>query len=345
MDIKGIMSFIAQQLAENLNAERCTIRVPEGKKMKLMAVYGINSGLREEEVDIAGTIVGKAFTTGQIQNILDITKDERYDPSYIVHNNHKSLLAIPLQFEEEISGVAQVYSPEPFSPKQIALAQTLSQYAALILNHEEFRRKSHEAMLKVIETIIEGNTFEKISALSAEQIVRNLQIERCTIYRIFNIDNERWCEITAGVPVKEHGIGLKEELNKHPDIQNVVKSQKITIIDNPEENPLTLHFVEIVRLKKTNSILYIPVSEEIVLVADATKEKRNFGAEEIEFCSNVGRILSLVFKRIQADLEEWRDLTINPATSIGGWAKRISEMAQRLVEEAKKFEQTLPKKI
>ena len=151
MDVQGIISSIAQQLAENLNAERCTIRVLQGEKMKLMAVYGINAELRKEEVDIDGTIAGEAFTTGQVQNIPDITKDSRYDPAYIIHNASRSLMAIPLQFDGETLGVAQVYAREPFSSKQISLAQTLSQFAAISLYHEQFRRASHKAILKVVE--------------------------------------------------------------------------------------------------------------------------------------------------------------------------------------------------
>lgn len=344
MDVKGIISSIAQQLAENLNAERCTIRVSEGEKLKLIAIYGATAELRQEEIDITGTIAGETFRTGRIQNT-DITKDNRYDPSYIIHNEQKFLLAIPLQFEGEKLGVAQVYAREPFSSKQTALAQTLSQYVALILYHEEFRKTIRKTTLKMVKAIIEGNTFEEISARAAEQISQNLQVERCTIYRIFDKNGQRWCEIAAGVPIEEHGIGLKEELSKHPDIQAVVNSQRIDIIDHPEDNPLTIHFRPIVLSKQINQILYIPVTNEIVLVMDATKEKANFLAEEIEFCFYVGQILTLVFNRIQADLQEWRHLTINPATSIGGWAKRISEAAQILVEEIKKFEQNLPKRL
>jgi len=349
MDVQGIISSIAQQLAENLNAERCTIRVLQGEKMKLMAVYGINAELRKEEVDIDGTIAGEAFTTGQVQNIPDITKDSRYDPSYIIHNTSRSLMAIPLQFDGETLGVAQVYAREPFSPKQISLAQTLSQFAVLTLYNEQFRRASHRAILKVIKTIIEGNTFGEISARAAEQITRNLQIERCTIYRIFDKDGQRWCEIAAGVPVGDHGIGLKEKLNKHPDIQDVVDSQEITIDYNPNESPLALHFRAIVRSRQINQILYIPVTKEIVIAIDASKEKINFVAEEIEFCSDVGQILALVFKRIQTDLQEWRHVTINPVTSIGISVKRISERISELVrilnEEVQNLQQNLPEKF
>jgi len=349
MDVRGTVLSIAQQLAESLNAERCTIRVPEGEKMKLMAVYGINAELRKEEVDIVGTIAGEAFTTGQIQNILDITKDDRYDPGYIIHNGHKALLAIPLQFEGNILGVAQVYAREPFSSKQIAWAQILSQFAALILSYEQFRRASGKAILKVIKAIIEGNTFGEIARRATEQITQNLQIKSCVIYRIFDKDGQQWCEIAAGVPSGEHGIGLKEELNKHPDIQAIVDSQKITIDDDPQNNPLTLRFREIIRTRKINQILYIPITKEIVLVVNATEEKNSFGTEEIDFCFNVGQILSFVFGRIQADLQEWRHQTINPVASIGISAKRISERISELIkilnEEVQKLQQNIPEKF
>ena len=124
-----------------------------------------------------------------------------------------------------------------------------------------------------MKTIIEGNTFGEISARAAEQIARNLQIERCTIYRIFDKDGQLWCEITGGIPAADHGIGLKEELNKHPDIQAVVNSQEISIVDNPKDSPLTLHFRAIVRSRSINQILYIPVTKKIVIAIDAQKKK------------------------------------------------------------------------
>jgi len=208
-----------------------------------------------------------------------------------------------------------------------------------------FSVASRKGILKVVKAIIESITWQEIFNQAAEQITHNLEVERCTIYRIFNKDGQYWCEIVAGVPVKEHGIGLKEELVKHPDIQAAVDSQENKIINDPEVNFLTSHFREIILDKRINQILYIPASKEIVAVVDATKEKKCFSSEEIEFCSDVGQILALVFNRIQTDLQEWRHLAINPISVIGGYAKRIVEAARRLDEEAHKLEQIIPEKL
>ena len=116
MSFEGTIQGIAEQLVLTLGAERCSIRVPHGKKLRLIAVYGINIGARPTEIDFdETTIAGKAIITKQIIHIPDITKEPLYDFSYLEKDCPQALLAVPLVSEDLPYGVAQIYRKEPFS--------------------------------------------------------------------------------------------------------------------------------------------------------------------------------------------------------------------------------------
>jgi GAF domain-containing protein len=338
---EGTVQLIAEQLTENLNAERCTIRIPQQEKLKLIAAYGTESEKRQNEIGIEGTIAGEAFTTGKIVNVFDINSDHRYDSKYIDGPGQKSLLAIPLKSpEEEVLGVAQIYSSQIFSPKQVSLANTLAQFAALTLHHIEVSKMNRRAILDVVESIFEGISFKEIFKKAVEKISQRLEVPRCLIYSVFSKKDELWCQIAAGVPEGEHEIGLENPLPKHPDVEFAIKTKKIFAIDNPTTDERTKHFRTIIEKKKIRCILYVPLilAENVigVIVWDACDQKYNFSAEEKSFCFDAGRIMARFIDhenaRKQKSFARIADSLLNPNTSMGGYAKRLLDPLTKIYE-------------
>jgi transcriptional regulator with GAF, ATPase, and Fis domain len=213
---------------------------------------------------------------------------------------------------------------------------------------------NRKSILEIAKTLV-GSIINKtpIQKQIVKKLSEILNVERCVI---FMINSENCIEIVAGVPEGEHGIGFKQEISKHPDIEEAVRKRKVFIINDPKSSPLTYHFRNIIEQKEINQILYLPLVSEItgktigVIVLDATKDKLRFDPEEIEFCSEVLELISLIVDREEILIEQMRDLIINRITALGGFANRLNKLSQEfsrnvniILEEIKRLEKICPK--
>ncbi len=345
MGFEGTIQAIAEQIALTLSATKCTIRVPRGNKLWLMASYGADAESRPKEVDInESTIAGKAFISGQLVHVPDITTDPRYDLQYVQDNNPKEVAALPIILDGVNYGVIQIYRKKGFSRRQIRFANILAQIAGPALYKIETSKRSRQAILDVFDSIFESKTFDEMSIRAVEIISERLEVPSCLIYRILKKGGEAWCKIVAGVPDGAHKIGWEDKIDNQPHIACVVNEKKQLIIDDPLNDPKTERLNDIVQKKGINSILLIPLvskkkgnNERIelvigVLVLDACKEKKNFSAEERSFASDGGKMITRFLDRDEMTLKEFEHRVKNPNVSMGGLAKRLSEPLTEIYE-------------
>ncbi len=207
------------------------------------------------------------------------------------------------------------------------------------------RRKAILEVAKIlIKGIIDG---VPVQQQVLEKLAATLGIKSCLIFKIFvkGDNKEKWCELTAGIPPETHGIGLYEPLSKHPDIQKVCEEKEIKIDDNPQNNPLTFHFKELVEKKKIEKIIYLPLISEIdkygcserevigVIVLDIT-EGMKFEEREVELCSEVGELMSLIIDEEEALISEMRHEIINPILALGGFINRLIKLTEEFSRDA-----------
>jgi len=216
---------------------------------------------------------------------------------------------------------------------------------------------SRRAILGITKTLV-GSIINKIPI--QQQIVQKLSeilnVQRCVIFKLSDDGVSDDIEITAGVPIEEHGIGLRESICKHPDIQEAIRRRKIMVITDPKDSPFTAQFKQVIDQKSIAQILYLPLISELngktigVIVIDAVGEKSGFEYEEIEFCTEVGELISLIIDREEILVEQMRDLIINKIVALGGFAVRLNRLtkefaldAQAIMDEIKKIEKLCPK--
>ncbi len=210
------------------------------------------------------------------------------------------------------------------------------------------------AILEIAKALV-GGIINKIPIQQkiVQKLSEILSVCRCVI---FKLSNNEACdaydiELTAGIPLEEHidDIGRKETVQKHPDIEEAVRRGKIMVITDPRNSPLTAYFRQIIEQKGTTQILYLPLISELggktigVIVLDAVGEKLGFESEEIEFCGEVGELISLIIDREEILAEEIRDLVINRMTALGGFAARLGKDARVVMDEVEKIEKICSK--
>jgi len=226
-----------------------------------------------------------------------------------------------------------------------------------------------KAFLQITKAIILGlrnglaNPSERIKQNIIEELAEILGVERCVIFKMGSDDVdgsiEDFCEIIAGVPLSEYqaDFAKKELLEIHPDLKAAVENRGMLLIKDPHNDGRTAYFKGIVEKKHVSEILYVPLFMEEgrqpmgVIVIDAVQGKR-FNEDELQFCSEVADLLSLLLEQERVILQHFRDEIINKIVPLGGFAKRLRENLQTTLnyieiihEHASEISTIVPKKL
>jgi len=202
-----------------------------------------------------------------------------------------------------------------------------------------------KVILQLTKAIVLGlrnglaNPSERIKQNIIEELAEILGVERCVIYTIGRDDVDGsiddFCEIIAGVPLSEHqrDFAKKERLAIHPDLKAAVESRGTLLIKDPHDDSRTAYFKGIVEKNHVSEILYVPLFMDDgrqpmgVIVIDAVQGKR-FSGDELQFCSEVADLMSLLLEQERLILQHFRDAIINNIVPLGGFAKRLRENLQ-----------------
>jgi len=199
-----------------------------------------------------------------------------------------------------------------------------------------------KAFLQITKALILGmrNGLTDPSSCMKQNIIEELAavlgVERCVIFKIGEEEVDgclrEFCEIAAGVPLEEYGPDFrgKSTLDAHTDIEAAVRKGRVLVIKHPMSDERTAYFRGIIEKKDVSEIAYIPLFIEEdsrpagVIVFDAV-HGRAFSKDEIEFCSEVAELLSLLLGQERIMLQHFRDAIINKVVPLGGFARRLQE--------------------
>jgi len=226
-----------------------------------------------------------------------------------------------------------------------------------------------KAFLQITKALILGmrNGLTDPSACMKQNIIEELaavlRVERCVIFKIgreeVNGTSREFCEIAAGVPLEEYGPDFRDKspLDVHPDIKGAVQNGRVLVIKHPLSDERTAYFRGIIEKKGVSEIAYIPLFIEEdsqsagVIVFDAV-HGRSFSEDEIEFCSEVAELLSLLLGQERIVLQHFRDAIINKVVPLGGFARRLHENLRTTLDyieiirkEATEIDCILPKTL
>jgi GAF domain-containing protein len=199
-----------------------------------------------------------------------------------------------------------------------------------------------KAFLRITKALILGmrNSLTDPSACMQQVIIEELAavlgVERCVIFKISREETDGTprdcCEIAAGVPREEYrpDCRYKSLLDAHPDVAGAVQSGSALVIKHPSSDERTAYFRGIIEANDVSEIAYIPlfIEEESravgVMVFDAV-HGRAFTDDEIEFCSEVAELLSLLLGQERIMLQRFRDAIVNRVVPLGGFARRLQD--------------------
>ncbi|MEI7498126.1 MAG: GAF domain-containing protein [Candidatus Falkowbacteria bacterium] len=172
----------------------------------------------------------------------------------------------------------------------------------------------------------------------AEIFAAMMDFERCVIFRIIFNPNEMKCQLIAKTPLDEHELNKVYLLEEHLDHLAVFNSGEVIHVTNPEYNPLTSYFAEIIRRKNINEILLLPVviREQVrgIIALDAVNDQA-FTAEDIYACSCFARYISITFDRDVIIESAIRDELLNPLNILSVALRKLLKVVESVLSIVK----------
>lgn len=330
-DMAGQLEKIARILCEYIPAVQCcSIRLIEGEYLKLKLIYGFdNDEPREDIIPLEGTVAGTAVFQRKPEVINDLRKEETYSRS-LSHKNLSSLLAMPIFFKDMPLGVIQLYTKEKyfFSKKEINLVESLAApLIGLAVKQAKLGNQRLLALLDVSKILSSKSDLKDILETIVKSASETLKVKRCTLFLLNEIGDK--IKLAAGLPIKEHGVGLEWLVESYPAIKSVIETKNVLLVENPKDNFLVNDSRELTRIYEINAILFIPLIFEGkilgVSVYDATGDKKMFTPQEIGVCKILGNIAAAAIARArEQEVFQQEMLTKNRLELIGKAALEIA---------------------
>jgi len=202
-NLDAVMAVIAERTQDLTRADGSVIEMVEGDELVYRAASGIASAYVGLRVKIATSLSGKCITTGSILLCHDSETDARVDRVACQRIGVRSMVVVPLFYQQERVGVLKVLSatPSSFTESDIQTLQLMAGFLAGSVHlASEFDsknillsqlRESEERYRSVIATMTEGVVLqladgeiiacnasaERIIGLTPEQIMGHTSVD------------------------------------------------------------------------------------------------------------------------------------------------------------------------
>jgi two-component system, NtrC family, sensor kinase len=279
-DLQTVLDTLVESAAQLCEADSAAIHRPEGDAYPYVASYGLpreyDDYMRERPiVPGRGTVLGRAVTEGRPVQVYDVTADPEYTLTEGQRlGGFRTVLGVPLMREGTSIGVIMLTrnTVRPFSDKQIELASTFADQAAIAIENvrlfESVEARTRELAQSVGELQALGEVSQAVnSTLDLETVLttivgRAVQLSRTDAGAIYVFDEARKefrLHATYGMSeamiaaISDQRIGLGEG-----NIATATTQRKpIQVTDTRDEPASAVN--EIVLREGYRSILIIPL--------------------------------------------------------------------------------------
>ena len=157
LDLNILLQKLMVQVKKLLNADRCTIFLLDEEKQELWS--RVATGVKGEiRFPANAGIAGHVCQQGEIVNIADAYKDERFNPDIDKKTGYKtkSILTLPMRNKlNETIGVFQVLNKKdgPFIKEDEELLATIAALAASAIENAQLHEEQKKSFISFIETL------------------------------------------------------------------------------------------------------------------------------------------------------------------------------------------------
>ncbi len=214
-DLEELLSIILHLATKNLNAERGTIYLIDGKTNELWSKVLKGEGLVEIRLPLGTGIAGTVAQTGETVNLKDASKDKRFFAGFDKRSGFrtKTMLCMPMKERHgKIVGVFQIINKKrgSFDREDELFLKAFSEHAALAVENARLHQTSLESERVQKELQIAGEIQprllpKEIVAIPHYEVAAAAQ--PCTsvggdFYDVISVGNGRYAFVMADVTGK-----------------------------------------------------------------------------------------------------------------------------------------------
>jgi adenylate cyclase len=267
-DLTALLQKIMQKTSEVMEADRTTLFLVDEDKRELWSKVAQGEAVKEIRVPLGVGIAGRVAETGEIINIADAYKDDRFNPEVDRRTGYhtRTILCMPMRRRSgRIAGVIQVLNKHHgvFTPADEKLLEAFASQAGIAvrnarLNEEILKRmQTSEILLNVMRAVSSELEIDQLLQKIVAKTSEAMNADRCTLFLLDRQSGELWSKVAQGADMKEirvpRGMGIAGHVATTGETVNIKDAYQDARF-NPEVDRRTGY--------RTHTILCMPLKNE-----------------------------------------------------------------------------------
>jgi PAS domain S-box-containing protein len=296
LNLNEMLDMIVRKIPEVMGLKGATLRLlnKEKKQLELASYYGlsdkyVNKGTVAYDASINDAMAGKPVSE------YDITehKDSEYYKE-AVEEGIRTILTVPMRFQNELIGVLRLYSGKPIKYKDTDLkfmSGISEQTAIAIVNARHFEKEisREKEYLRVFEEISKAVSstlnVREVLDLIVRKLPKVMNLRAATI-RLFDHTGEK-LRLAAAYGLSEKYLS-RGPIDTEENVRNALKAEPVAINDVTTDS--RIRYQKEAAEEGIKSILTLPVmarGKVLGILRLLTSEQREFSQQEIDFAASL----------------------------------------------------------
>ncbi len=296
LNLKEVLDMIAQKIPQVMGLKGASLRLlnKDSKQLELAAYYGLsehyaNKGPVSYDASIDDALAGKPVSE------YDITehKDSKYYHE-AVKEGIRSILSIPMFFQQEVIGVLRLYTTKPVNYKEADLkfmSAIAEQTAIAIVNARHFEKEisREKEYLRVFQEITKAVSsslnVNEVLDMIVRKIPEVMHLKAATV-RLLDSSGKK-LKLVASHGLSETYL-KKGPVDAEQNVTEALKENPVAIYDVPTDN--RIKYKKEAEKEGIKSMLTLPViarGKVLGILRLLTGESREFSRQEIDFAASL----------------------------------------------------------
>ena len=252
-----------------------------------------------EKFGLEGSLSNLVFKQRLPIKVSDLNQNSPIDATSLLHFGLHSFMGVPLESKGLVLGTISVFGAQPKTGEEtrLPLLQAIGQQVAVAVENaslfKETQKRSAELAVinRVVAAVAGSKDLQTSLGIIASELGRNLQVQ--TGIALLNEERQVMTVVASYTPIANAPdvIGVELPVQGNPSTQQVLATRKTLVIDDAQQNPLTVSIHAEMRLRSIQSLMLIPLIAGNRVIGtvglDILEQTRKYKPDEIRLAETI----------------------------------------------------------